>query len=123
MEDFSDRYENLGLVGCQYASFVPANEPRRTQFIINTRVYSCILINTELLDQRLEERWRGRYNEDTDLALRVLSTGDLCTVNFNNLLTSFKSNWLLIRSRIRLRLIVQNSFISNFLTFTDDGRR
>lgn len=87
MEDFSDRYENLGLVGCQYVSFVPATEPGRGQFIRNTRVYSCILINSELLDQRLDERWRGTYNEDTDLSLRVLSTGDLCTVNFNNLLS------------------------------------
>jgi hypothetical protein len=87
MEDFSDRYENLGLVGCQYMSFVPATEPGRSQFIKNTRVYSCILINSELLDSRLEERWRGTYNEDTDLSLRVLSTGDLCTVNFNTLLS------------------------------------
>lgn len=87
MEDFSDRYENLGLVGCQYASFVPASEPGRSQFIKNTRVYSCILINHELLDTRLAERWRGTYNEDTDLSLRVLSTGDLCTVNFNSLLS------------------------------------
>lgn len=87
MEDFSDRYENLGLVGCQYASFVPATEPGRGQFIKNTRVYSCILINSELLDKRLDERWRGTYNEDTDLSLRVLSTGDLCTVNFNSLLS------------------------------------
>jgi hypothetical protein len=87
MEDFSDRYENLGLVGCQYASFVPASEPGRGQFIRNTRVYSCILINSELLDERLDERWRGTYNEDTDLSLRVLSTGDLCTVNFNSLLS------------------------------------
>jgi hypothetical protein len=87
MEDFSDRYENLGLVGCQYASFVPAVEPGRPQWIQNTRVYSCILINSELLDQRLDERWRGTYNEDTDLSLRVLTTGDLCTVNFNTLLS------------------------------------
>lgn len=87
MEDFSDRYENLGLVGCQYASFVPATEPGRSQYIRNTRVYSCILINNELLDTRLDERWRGTYNEDTDLSLRVLSTGDLCTVNFNTLLS------------------------------------
>jgi hypothetical protein len=87
MEDFSDRYENLGLVSCQYASFIPAIDCGREGFIVNTRTYSCILINTELLDQRLEERWRGTYNEDTDLTLRVLSTGDLCTVNFNSLLS------------------------------------
>jgi len=87
MEDFSDRYENLGLVSCQYTSFVPTIDVSREQFILNTRTYSCILINTELLDQRLDERWRGTYNEDTDLTLRVLSTGDLCTVNFNSLLS------------------------------------
>jgi hypothetical protein len=87
MEDFSDRYSNLGLVSCQYTSFVPTIDVSREQFIINTRTYSCILINTELLDERLPERWRGTYNEDTDLTLRVLSTGDLCTVNFNSLLS------------------------------------
>ena len=43
------------------------------------------------LDNRLEERWRGTYNEDTDLTLRVLSTGDLCTVNFNSLLSGKQS--------------------------------
>lgn len=87
MEDFSDRYENLGMVSCQYKSFVPAIDTGREGFIVNTRAYSCILINTELLDQRLEERWRGRSNDDTDLSLRVLSTGDICIVNFNSLLS------------------------------------
>jgi len=87
MEDFSDRYENIGLTSCQYKSFVPAIDTGRQQFIVNTRAYSCILINSELLDQRLKERWRGRSNDDTDLTLRVLSTGDICTVNFNSLLS------------------------------------
>lgn len=91
MEDFSDRFENLGLVGCQYSSFIAANEPLKGQFIVNTRVYSTTLINSKLLDKRLNERWRGTYNEDTDLTLRVLSTGDLCTVNFNNLLSGKKT--------------------------------
>lgn len=87
MEDFSDRYENLGLTSCQYKSFIPGIDTGRKQFIVNTRAYSCILINSQLLDQRLEERWRGRYNDDTDLTLRVLSTGDLTTVNFHTLLS------------------------------------
>jgi len=77
----------LGWLDVSMHLFVPATEPGRGQFIKNTRVYSCILINNELLDTRLEERWRGTYNEDTDLSLRVLSTGDLCTVNFNMLLS------------------------------------
>ena len=87
MEDYSDMWENLGLTSCQYASFVPGIDTGRGAVIRNTRTYSCILINTELLDKRLEERWRGTYNEDTDLTLRVLSTKDLCTANFNAILS------------------------------------
>lgn len=87
MEDFSDKFENIGLTSCQYVHFIPTTKCDRKQFVVNTRAYSCILINSELLDQRLDERWRGRSNDDTDLSLRVLSTGDLCTVNFNNLLS------------------------------------
>lgn len=87
MEDFSDRYTNIGLTSCQYKSFIPGIDTGRKQFIVNTRAYSCILINSELLDDRLDERWRGRYNDDTDLSLRVLSTGDLCTVDFHTLLS------------------------------------
>lgn len=87
MEDFSDRYENIGLTSCQYKSFIPAIDTGREGLLVNTRAYSCILINTELLDKRLEERWRGKSNDDTDLSLRVLSLGDVCTVNFNSLLS------------------------------------
>ena len=32
-------------------------------------------------------RWRGRYNEDTDLSLRILKKG-LCTAEFNMFLQS-----------------------------------
>ena len=46
-------------------------------FIINTRIYSCLLI-----ENGAGYRWRGRYNEDTDLSLRVLKDG-LCTIQFN----------------------------------------
>jgi len=87
MEDFSDKFKNIGLTSCQYKSFVPGIDTGREEFIVNTRAYSCILINSELLDERLDERWRGRYNDDTDLSLRVLSTGDICIVNFNSLLS------------------------------------
>ena len=48
----------------------------KTPFFMNTRIYSCIL-----LDNSVEYRWRGRYNEDTDLSLRVLKDG-LCTMLF-----------------------------------------
>jgi hypothetical protein len=75
MEDFVDRYENIGIAGPQYRMFA---SPRSAwpPFTLNTRVYSCILIRNDL-----PYRWRGRYNEDTDLSLRALKDG-WCTVLF-----------------------------------------
>jgi hypothetical protein len=75
-EDFVERYTNVGLAGFNYYSFCKATE-RIPPFYLNTRIYSCILI-----DNSLPLRWRGRYNEDTDLSLRVLKMG-LCTILFN----------------------------------------
>lgn len=78
-ETFVDNYTNIGMAGLQYDYFAP----RKTQlnpFTLNTRIYSCIL-----LDNSITHRWRGRYNEDTDLSLRILKDG-LCTVLFYNYL-------------------------------------
>lgn len=76
MEDFVDRYRNIALAGPQYDFFMPKRLPYRAPFEINTRIYSWILIDTAL-----PYRWRGRYNEDTDLSLRALKDG-WCTVLF-----------------------------------------
>jgi hypothetical protein len=76
MEDFVDRYENVALAGPEYDFFMPRRRPYRLPMRFNTRVYSCILIRNDL-----PYRWRGRYNEDTDLALRALKDG-WCTVLF-----------------------------------------
>jgi hypothetical protein len=73
IEDLADRYENVALAGKQYERLTP----RRKHFyplIINTRIYSCILILNSI-----PYRWRGRYNEDTDLSLRVMKDG-WCTL-------------------------------------------
>lgn len=75
-EEFVDRYENVAMAGFNYAHLLPQRE-RVPPFLLNTRIYSCIL-----LDNSLPFRWRGRYNEDTDLSLRILKAG-LCTVLFN----------------------------------------
>lgn len=69
-EDFVDRYQNVGLAGLQYRGFADDKHPDLPPYRLNTRVYSCILIN-----HALPFRWRGRYNEDTDLSLRVLKAG------------------------------------------------
>jgi len=75
-EDFVDRYENVPVAGFNYYSFCKSTD-RVPAFILNTRIYSCLLI-----DNNLDIRWRGRYNEDTDLSLRVLKAG-MCTIQFN----------------------------------------
>jgi hypothetical protein len=75
MEDFIDRFKNVAMAGPQYHTFARSNT-KVAPFVLNTRVYSCILI-----DNALKHRWRGRYNEDTDLSLRVLKDG-WCTVLF-----------------------------------------
>ncbi len=74
-EDFVNRYSNVPLAGFQYRMFAPRKK-KHPPFALNTRIYSCILI-----DNSLAFRWRGKYNEDTDLSLRVLKAG-YCTVLF-----------------------------------------
>jgi hypothetical protein len=69
IEDFSDRYDNLAFSGPHLDNFVRDRQPI-LPFVLNSRVYSCILINTDL-----PYRWRGKYNEDTDLCLRALKDG------------------------------------------------
>jgi hypothetical protein len=75
-EDFADRYENVALLAINYKHFVPDGVPV-PPFYVNHRCYSCILINNSL-----PQRWRGRYNEDTDLTLQVLTAG-WCTLLIN----------------------------------------
>jgi len=76
MEDFVDRYKNIPVAGPQYRFFCAADQSY-PPYVKNTRIYSTLLIDNEC-----KHRWRGRYNEDTDLCLRVLKDGD-CTVQFN----------------------------------------
>jgi len=76
VEEFVDRYENVGMAGFNYMTFAPARQVM-PPFRLNTRIYSMIL-----LDNSVEHRWRGRYNEDTDLSIRILKSG-MCTVLFN----------------------------------------
>jgi hypothetical protein len=75
-EEFVDRYENIGVAGLNYYMF-SINKTKQPPFYLNVHVYSFLLIRNDL-----PYRWRGRYNEDTDLCLQVLSGGH-CTVLFN----------------------------------------
>lgn len=74
-EDFVNRYTNVPLAGLQYKMFAP-NRSKRPPFMLNTRIYSCILLSNSI-----PHRWRGRYNEDTDLSIRILKSG-YCTILF-----------------------------------------
>jgi hypothetical protein len=76
MEDFVDRYKNVKIAGPQYRFFCAPNQ-KYPPYVKNTRIYSCLLIENDC-----KHRWRGRYNEDTDICLNVLKDGD-CTVQFN----------------------------------------
>lgn len=75
-EDFVDRYSNVPISGLNYYSFCKKTD-KVPPYILNTRIYSCLLI-----DNTFGYRWRARYNEDTDLSLRVLKDG-FCTIQFN----------------------------------------
>jgi len=85
-EDFVDRYENVAISGPQYYMFI-SNFHALPAFTLNTRIYSCNLIRNDI-----PFRWRGRYNEDTDLSLQALKSNvpgkdyKWCTVQFNVLL-------------------------------------
>ena len=64
------------MAGPNYFMFIKRKE-KTPLFIMNTRIYSCNLIRNDV-----PFRWRGRYNEDTDLSLCMLKAG-WCTMQFN----------------------------------------
>jgi len=76
MEDFVNRYDNVYIAGPQYRFFI-APDQSYPAFVANTRIYSALLIRNDC-----KHRWRGRYNEDTDICLRVMKDGDVC-LQFN----------------------------------------
>lgn len=76
MEDFCLRYRNVAMAGPNYFMFA-SRKSKQPPFVLNTRIYSCNLIRNDT-----PFRWRGRYNEDTDLSLRMLKAG-WCTIQFN----------------------------------------
>ena len=81
-EDFVDRYENIGQFGLNYKMFVTM-DAYHAPFTMNTRIYSCILNRNDITDKDGKPyRWRARFNEDTDLSLRILKDG-WCTVLAN----------------------------------------
>lgn len=82
IECFVDRYENVPIAGMNYHCFCKQTD-KLPAFLLNTRIYSNMLIKTKLTDKNGNKvRNNLYYNDDTDLCLRVLKDGG-CTVQFN----------------------------------------
>ena len=78
VEEYTDRFKNVYISGHNYSMFSVACDSAKAPITFNTRVYSCILIKndiTDLTDADGSIRWRGKFNEDTDLSLRILKLG------------------------------------------------
>lgn len=102
VEEFTDRYENIGISGFNYQMFVPNTTQK--PYYLNVHVYSALLIKTDL-----PFRWRLRYNEDVDLCLQVL-TNKLCTVLFNALMVDKVSTTAKMKGGNQTDLYKNNSF-------------
>ena len=75
LEDFTDRFINVGVSGFNYTMFV--TDDTRKPYVHNVHVYSAMLIKNDI-----PFRWRMKYNEDVDLCLQVLHNG-MCTILMN----------------------------------------
>jgi hypothetical protein len=81
MEEFVDRYENVALASPNSNLLVICNgttDAQHPPFYLNHRCYGVFLMMNSL-----PNRWRFRYNEDTDMTLQVLADG-WCTILFNH---------------------------------------
>lgn len=81
VEDFVERYENVGLASLNDQKFLVATKGTQLDsyppFYLNHRCYTCFLVLNAL-----PYKYRYRYNEDTDMTLQVLA-GGWCTMLFN----------------------------------------
>jgi len=82
VEDFVDRFTNVKMAGHNYTMFAVTTNTGLQPITMNTRIYSSILLSNDIFP---EYQWRGKYNEDTDLSLRILKAG-YPTILFNGFL-------------------------------------
>ena len=75
--------EPIGLVGLNYTFDYPSID-FKPRYVVNTKVYSCILINNDIFTQH-GIRWRLNYNEDVRLGLDCLTRG-IRTIGMNQFL-------------------------------------
>lgn len=84
IEEYMKQYSSLSQCAIQY-KHLGFSSSDRNAIILNSRCYSCIL-----LKHINGYRWRGKYNEDTDLSLRLLKDG-YATMTFQNILCDKQS--------------------------------
>jgi hypothetical protein len=101
VEDFTDRYINIGISGFNYHKF---GFDIKSPFYLNVHVYSALLINNEV-----SYRWRLKYNEDVDLCLQMLEN-KLCTVLFNSFLVAKVSTAAKMKGGNQTELYCDNAF-------------
>lgn len=82
IEDYVDRFTNVKMSGHNYTMFGVSLNTTLPPITLNTRVYSSILLSNDIFPHFT---WRGKYNEDTDLSLRILKNG-YPTILFNCML-------------------------------------
>jgi hypothetical protein len=80
--------EKVGIIGHNYHMDVPATT-MRNPITVNSKVYSSMLINTEILD-KLDIKFRLKYNEDVDLVLQCLKN-KIKTISLNVFVANKKS--------------------------------
>ena len=68
MERYITQWRNVAMGGPQADAFITLRKNNQKRVVKNTRIYSFQLIRTFGHDIR----WRGRYNDDTILALDLL---------------------------------------------------
>ena len=84
-EDYTDRFENVAMSGLNYHFFNPSYMAKEPVYY-NTRIYSCILLQTDIEPRWRVLEWEGKdapYNEDTDLSLQIMKQG-YCTLLLNS---------------------------------------
>jgi hypothetical protein len=82
IEEYVNRYTNIKMAGHNYYMFAIPSELKLKPITKNTRIYSSILLSNDT-----PFKWRGKYNEDTDLSLRLLKKG-YSTILFNCVLAN-----------------------------------
>jgi hypothetical protein len=102
LEDFTDRYLNIGITAFNYVMFV--TNVTKKPFYLNVHAYSALLIKNDM-----PFKWRMKYNEDVDLCLQVLHN-KLCTVLFNVLMVQKTSTTIKMKGGNQDELYEGNAY-------------